>query len=109
VTVDLGVLLTELAANGWGVALLLVLAIGVGIPWLLVTDRISTRGRLRSVERDRDYWRKAAELERTRSDRAQATVSAVLPAAETAVRVVQAFTEVTGEGPVAVIERGDRT
>lgn len=104
-SVDIGQVLPELAANGWGVAILLVLAIGLGVPWLLITDRLATRGRLRSVERDRDYWRRAAELERQRSDRAQATVQAVLPAAETAVRVVQAFTEVA-DGQMA-IERGD--
>lgn len=105
-TVDIGTVLPELAANGWGVAILLVLAVGLGVPWLLVTDKLSTRGRLRSVEKDRDYWRRAAELERDRSDRAQASVSRMLPAAENAVRVVEAFTQVTEP---AMLERGDRT
>jgi hypothetical protein len=98
-----GEIFPTLLGNGWAVSVLF----GLGLVWFIATDRLATRGRLRSMEKDRDYWRKAAELERERSDRAQATVSRVLPAAENAVRVVQAFTEVTGGSDPAVLERGD--
>jgi hypothetical protein len=94
-------ILPTLLANGWSVTILF----GLGLVYFMATDRLATRGRLRSMEADRDYWRKATELERERSDRAQVTVSKVLPAAENAVRVVEAFTQVTAS-PTA-LERGE--
>jgi hypothetical protein len=92
-----------LLANGWSVTILF----GLGLVYFMATDRLATRGRLRAMEKDRDYWRKAAELERERSDRAQATVNRMLPAAENAVRVVEAFTQVTSGSDPAALERGD--
>lgn len=100
-TIDLGTVIT----SGWATTVFLLLLICVGIPWLLVSDRLVTRGRLRSIEQDRNYWRKAAELERERANTASATVTRVLPAAEQAVRVVEAITEVASQR--AGIERGE--
>lgn len=102
-TIDLGTVIS----SGWASTVFLLLLIGVGVPYMLATDRLNTRGRLRAVEKDRDYWRRAAELERDRSDRAQQSVSRMLPAAENAVRVVQAWTEVADRAQTPAIERGD--
>lgn len=100
-TIDLGTVIT----SGWSTTVLLLLLICVGIPWLLLSDRLVTRGRLRSLEKDRDYWRRAAELERDRADRASTSVTRMMPAAEQAVRVVEAITAAAGQH--ATIERGD--
>lgn len=91
--------------NGWILALVLALGIMIGIPYMLLSDRLVTRGRLRSLEKDRDWWRKAYELERDRADRASASVTRMLPAAEQAVRVVEAITEAASRP--AAIDRGD--
>ena len=103
---DWGSLAQAALANGWMLSLVLALAIFLGIPYMLITDRLVTRGRLRSLEQDRNYWRKAAELERDRADRASNTVARVLPAAEQAVKVVEAITEVAASQRAA-IERGE--
>lgn len=91
--------------NGWILALVLALGIMIGIPYMLVSDRLVTRGRLRSLEKDRDWWRKAYELERDRADRASASVTRMLPAAEQAVRMVEAITDAAGQR--VAVERGE--
>lgn len=101
-TIDLG----SVIGSGWATTVFLLLLIGAGVPYMLLSDKLVTRGRLRSLEQDRNYWRKAAELERDRADRASASVTRMLPAAEQAVRVVEAITSATTERR-ATIERGE--
>jgi len=100
---DWAQVLPVLVGNGWAVAIVLVL----GLIYFMATDRLATRGRLRSMEKDRDYWRRAAELERERSDRASASVTRMLPAAEQAVKVVESFTQLAESSGRVPIERGE--
>lgn len=53
----LGSLTSLLPAGGWGMTILL----GGVLLWLVLTDRLVSRRRLRDVMVDRDMWRKTAE------------------------------------------------
>lgn len=103
--IDTGAVLGAVGVTGgW----LCFTALGVTLLYALAKRWVVTRGEYTEMRTDRDYYRKALQLERERADVASATVQRVLPASERAVTVLETIQRVTADQPL-VINRGDVT
>ncbi|HWB36637.1 MAG TPA: hypothetical protein VHA75_11495 [Rugosimonospora sp.] len=67
----LGLLSGLLPAGGWGAFLLLVSVLA----WMLLTDRLVSRRRLRDAQADAASWRETVEIERDRNDELQGQIT----------------------------------